>query len=138
MEETKVMVSKVIPVMSKITKHKLNGTNYLDWSKMVQIYLRIIDKDDHLIDDPPTDEKQTWLRDDSKLFLQIRNSIDSEVISLINHSEFIKELMKYLDLLYSRKEKISRMNEVRQVFYCLEKQDKSLTTYFMHFKRVNE
>ena len=33
------------------------------------------------------------------LYLQIRNSIDSEVISLINHREFVKELMDYLEFL---------------------------------------
>ncbi|CDP12323.1 unnamed protein product [Coffea canephora] len=70
--------------MSKITDHKLNNSNYLDWSKTVRLYLRSIDKDNHLTDDPPKDgSRQTWLREDARLFLQIRNSIDSEVFHLI-------------------------------------------------------
>ena len=64
----------------------------------------------------------------TRLYLQIRNSIDSEVISLINHYEFVKELMDYLEFLYSRKGNVSRP----------EKRDKSLTTHFMEFKKTYE
>ncbi|EOY04903.1 Cysteine-rich RLK (RECEPTOR-like protein kinase) 8 [Theobroma cacao] len=101
-EKKSMVVADVILVMTKITKHKLNGSNYLDWSKTVRVYLRSIDKDDHITNDPPTDNtRQTWMREDAWLFLQIRNSINSEIISLINHCEFVKELMDYLDFLYS-------------------------------------
>ena len=93
--EMKTVISDVIPTTSKITEHKLSGKNFLDWSKTIRIYLRSIDRDDHLTDDPPVDgeEKKVWLREDAKLFLQIRNSIDNEIVSLINHCEFVKELM---------------------------------------------
>ena len=48
----------------------------------------------HLDEDPPTDDsKKRWLEDDARLFLQIRNSIDGKVLTLINHCEFVKELM---------------------------------------------
>ncbi|XP_071933224.1 uncharacterized protein [Coffea arabica] len=82
-QETKfVVTSDVVPVMSKITDHKLNNSNYLDWSKTVRLYLRSIDKNNHLTDDPPKDgSRQTWLREDTRLFLQIWNSIDSEILS---------------------------------------------------------
>ncbi|TYH79799.1 hypothetical protein ES332_D03G087500v1 [Gossypium tomentosum] len=84
----------MISIMLKITEHKLNETNYLDWSRMVRIYLQSIDKDDHLNNEPPTDDtRQVWLREDAQLFLHIRNSIDKE-------------------------------------------EDKSLTTYFMEFKKA--
>ena len=40
----------------------------------------------HLTKDPPTnDSKEQMMEDDARLFLQIHNSIDSEVLSLINH-----------------------------------------------------
>ncbi|KAL5838389.1 hypothetical protein ACOSQ3_015558 [Xanthoceras sorbifolium] len=138
-EKKSVVVSDMVPVMSKITNHKINGLNYLDWSKTVRLYLRSIDKDTHLTDDPPKDEsRQTSLREDARLFLQIRNSIDSEVIGLINHCEFVKELMDYLDFLYSGKGNLSRMYEVCKAFYRAEKQDQSLTNYFMAFKKTYE
>lgn len=73
---------------------------------MVCIDLRSIDKDDHLTNDPPTDEtRQEWLRNKTKLLLQIHNSIDSEISALINHCEFVKKkLMEYLDFCIPRKE----------------------------------
>ena len=39
--------------------------------------------------------------------LQIRNSIDGKVLTLINHCEFVKELMEYLEFVYSGKVNIS-------------------------------
>ena len=139
MAEVKTTVTDVIPVMTKITEHKLNGSNFLDWSKTIRIYLRSIAMDDHLTKDPPTDEtRRDWMRDDARLFLQIRNSIHSEVISLINHCEFVKELMEYLEFLYSGKGNISRIYDVCKAFYRAEKNDRTLTSYFMDFKRVYE
>lgn len=138
-EKKSIVASDMVPMMSKITDHKLNGSNYSDWSKTVRLYLRSIDKDTHLTDDPPTDDsKQMWLREDARLFRQIRNSIDGEVIGLINHCEFVKELMDYLDFLYSGRGNLARMFEVCKSFYRAEKQDKSLTNYFMDFKRTYE
>ena len=47
--------------------------------------------DNYKVEDPLIDDsKQQWLQEDAYLFLQIRNFIESEVISLINHYEFVK------------------------------------------------
>ncbi|KAK3025978.1 hypothetical protein RJ639_040952 [Escallonia herrerae] len=139
MADNKVQVGEVVPVLSKIAENKLNGTNYLDWSKTVRIYIRSIDKDDHLSSDPPTDDtKRLWLREDARLILQIRNSIDSEIVGLINHCEFVKELMDYLEFLYSGKGNISRIYDVCRAFYRPEKETKTLTAFFMDFKKTYE
>ncbi|KAK2980072.1 hypothetical protein RJ640_028801 [Escallonia rubra] len=139
MTDNKVQVGEVVPVLSKIAENKLNGTNYLDWSKTVRIYMRSIDKDDHLSSDPPTDDtKRLWLREDARLILQIRNSIDSEILGLINHCEFVKELMDYLEFLYSWKDNISRIYDVCRAFYRPEKETKTLTAFFMDFKKTYE
>ncbi|KAH0688856.1 hypothetical protein KY289_016214 [Solanum tuberosum] len=70
-----------------------------------------VEKDDHHIQDPPTDDgKKAWLRDDARLILQIINSIDNEVVGLVNHFS--------------------------KAFYRSEKEAKSLTTYFMEFKKT--
>ncbi|KAK2970062.1 hypothetical protein RJ640_006535 [Escallonia rubra] len=139
MTDNKVQVGEMVPVLSKIAENKLNGTNYLDWSKTVRIYMRSIDKDDHLSSDPPTDDtKRLWLREDARLILQIRNSIDSKVLGLINHCEFVKELMDYLEFLYSGKGNISRIYDVCRAFYRPEKETKTLTAFFMDFKKTYE
>ena len=137
---TEKSIIDMVPVMSKITEHKLNGSdNYFDWSKTIRLYLRSIGKDDHLTKDSSEDDsKQTWLREDARLFLQIRNSINSEVLGLINHCEYVKELMDYLDFLYSGKGNVSRIFDVCKAFYRAEKQDRSLTAYFMDFKKTYE
>ncbi|KAK2977888.1 hypothetical protein RJ640_022679 [Escallonia rubra] len=139
MTDNKVQVGEMVPVLSKIAENKLNGTNYLDWSKTVRIYMRSLDKDDHLSSDPPTDDtKRLWLREDARLILQIRNSIDSEILGLINHCEFVKELMDYLEFLYSGKGNISRIYDVCRAFYRPEKETKTLTAFFMDFKKTYE
>ena len=133
------LVPEVVPMMSKITEHKLNRLNYLDWSKTIRLYVWGIRMAAHLIDDPPTnDSKEQWMEEDVCLYLQIRNSIDSEVIGLINHREFVKELMDYLEFLYSGKGNVSRIFEVCKAFHQLEKQDMSSTTHFMEFKKTYE
>ena len=93
----------------------------------------------HLDKDPPTDDsKDRWLEDDARFFLQIRNSIDSKVFTLINHCEYVKELMKYLEFVYLGKGNTSRIFNVCRAFYRTEKQDRSLTELFMDYKKTYE
>ena len=56
---------------------------------------------------------------------------------MINHCEFVKELMDYLDFLYCGKGNISRIYDVCKTYHA-EKQDKTLTSYFMDFKKIYE
>ena len=95
-DKKSVSALEVVPMMSKITEDKLTGPNYSDWSKTICLYLWSIRMTSHLDKDPPMDDsKDRWLEDDARLFLQIRNSIDGKVLTLINHCEYVKELMKY-------------------------------------------
>ena len=93
----------------------------------------------HLTEDPCTDDSNVrWLEDDARLFLQIRNSIDGKVLTLIYHCEFVKELMDYLEFMYSGKGNISRIFNVYRTFYRYEKQDQSLIEVFMDYKKTYE
>ena len=134
-----VLAPEVVLMMSKITEDKLTGLNYLDWSKTICLYLRSICMASHLDKDPPTDDsKDQWLEDDARLFLQIRNSIDGKVLTLINHCEYVKELMEYLEFVYFGNENISCIFDVCSSFYRIEKQDWSLTELFMDYKKTYE
>ena len=134
-----VSAPEVVSMMSKITENKLTGLNYLDGSKIVRLYLRSIHMASHLTEDPPSnDSKDRLLEDDALLFLQIRNSIDGKVLTLINHCEFVKELMDYLEFVYSRKGNISRIFDVYRAFCRFEKQDRSITEFFMDYKKTYE
>ena len=53
-----VSVLEVVLMMSKIMEDKLTSPNYLDWSKIIQIYLRNICMANHLTKDPPTDDSK--------------------------------------------------------------------------------
>lgn len=76
MSEDKSAIAEITPVLSNITDYKLNRPNYLDWGRKIRVYSHSVEKDDHLIHDPPTgDAKKAWLRDDARLLLQIINSI---------------------------------------------------------------
>ena len=91
----------------------------------------------HLTKDPSTDDsKEQWMEEDARLFIQIRNSIDSKVLGLVNHYEFVKELMDYLEFVFSGKGNVSRIFDVCKALYRSEKQDQSLTDFFMAYKKI--
>ena len=117
-----VSVPEVVPIMSKIVEDKLIGPNYSDWSKTIHLYLRSIRVASHFDKDPSIDDsKERWMEDDACFFLQIRNSIDDKVLTLINHYEFVKDLMEYLEFVYSEKVNIPRIFNVCRAFYHAEK-----------------
>lgn len=69
-EMKQMIVSNVIPLPSQITEHKLNGSNYYDYHRMIQFYLLSTYMDDHVTKEPPkNDKKKSWFRDDNQLYL---------------------------------------------------------------------
>ena len=93
----------------------------------------------HLNKDPPADDsKEQWMEEDARLFIKIRNSIDNKILGLVNHCEFVKELMDYLEFVFSEKGNVSRIFDVCKAFYRSEKQDQSLTEFFMAYKKIHE
>ena len=130
---------EVVPMMSKITEDKLIGPNYLEWTKTIRIYVRSVRIGGHLTKDPPIDDsKEQWMEEDARLFIQLRKYIDSKVLGLVNHCEFVKELMDYLEFVYSRRGNVSRIFDVCKAFYRSDKQDQSLTEFFMAYKKIHE
>ena len=57
------------------------------------------------------------MEEDARLFIQIRNSIDIKVLSLVIHCEFVKKLMDYLEFLFSGKGSVSHIVDVCKGFY---------------------
>ena len=78
------------------------------------------------------------MEEDARLFIQIRNSIDSKVLDLVNHYEFVKELMDYLEFVLFGKGNVSCIFDVCKTFYRSEKHDQSLTEFFMAYKKIHE
>lgn len=124
--EIKFMIPNSILAMTRINEHKLDSFGFT-----------CRDKNDYLMRDPSNyDTRQVWLRGNAHLFLRLQNSIHNEVISLINHFEFLKQLIKYLEFLYFDKGNISHIYDVCKIFYRSKKHDRSLTLYFMDFKCI--
>ena len=66
--------------------------------------IRSTNMDDHVTEEPPKDDKEkAWLHDDARSYIQIKNFIDRDVVGLIDHCDFVKELLELLDFLYSEK-----------------------------------
>ncbi|CAH9095077.1 unnamed protein product [Cuscuta epithymum] len=138
-----LIVYEVIPINFKITENKLCGSNYLEWSKTIKRYLKSIDKYTHLVDDPPKEEvdkaaNDAWLRDDSRLFIQIQNSMENDIMGYVSHCDIVKELFDYLEFMYSGKGNLNHIYEVSKAFYRAEMKDKPLMAYFMDFKKTYE
>lgn len=131
-----VVSTDVVPIITKITKHKLTSRNYLDWRQTIELYLLSMSMDAHMTDDPLTDYKLKliWQRDDARYFLKIINSISSDVVLLVTHCRNAKALMVYLEFLYSGKGNISRMYDICQAFYKPDKGDIRMTDYYMEFR----
>ena len=90
-EKKPTLKPEVVPMMSKITEDKRTSLNYLKWSKTIRIYGRSVRMGGHLTRDPLADDlKEQWMEEDARLFIQIYNSIDSKVLGLVNHCEFVK------------------------------------------------
>lgn len=94
---------------------------------MIQFYLRSIDMDDHVAEDSPEDKKKDCLCDDARPYLQIKNSIESEVIGLVDHCNSVKELLE---------EHVHRMFEVCMRFFRAEQKAESVTSYFMRLQKT--
>ncbi|CAM8937083.1 unnamed protein product [Rhodiola kirilowii] len=131
------VVTSIIPVSPKITDHKLVGSNYLDWSKTIKFYLRSIRKSHHLTDDPKPDDED-WSENDARLFIQIKNSIDTSIVGLINHCEYVNELMEYLRFVYASSDDMSRIFNVCKAFYHADWKDLPVKSYFMQLKQTFE
>ncbi|XP_019184263.1 PREDICTED: uncharacterized protein LOC109179154 [Ipomoea nil] len=110
-ENKSVVVTDIVPINYKITDCKLNDSNYLEWIRVIKLYLTSLDKSDYL-SKPLADQDATWVRDDARLFLQIRNSIDEGIVGFISHCTSVKELMEYLEYLYAGKGNITRVYDV--------------------------
>ena len=61
------------------------------------------------------------MEEDARLLIQIRNSIDNKVLGLVNHCEFVKELMNYLEFVFFGMRNASRIFDACKEFYRLEK-----------------
>ena len=113
-----VRIPELIPTSGRVTNNILNGTNYFEWIKTIRMYVRSMGMASHLDSDPPSSgSRDLWLQHDARMFLHIINSIEPSVSTLVSHCEYVKELINYLEFLYSGQSNISRIYSVCKAFH---------------------
>ncbi|KAK4259298.1 hypothetical protein QN277_005643 [Acacia crassicarpa] len=133
--------SEMLPMSAKITDSKLNWTNYNDWTKTIRAYLLGVEKEAHLTKDPSSDDTDAslaWSRADACIFFQIQNSIEPQILASVSHCNTVKEIMDYLDFLFSGKGNFTRIHEVCKGFYHSQQQGHPLKDLFIDFKKLYE
>ena len=84
--------TSVISHSMEITEHKLNGINYLDWSRTIQNHLLSNEMANHIDEDPPKEdvERKRWDRIDARLYNRITNSMNDEIVDPVSHCTTMK------------------------------------------------
>ncbi|GAB2272457.1 hypothetical protein Dimus_038976 [Dionaea muscipula] len=95
--ESKIGVSEVISVTTKLIEQRLDGENYFHWKKMILFAIRGMEMEDHLTQESPSDAKEPlkaklWARDDARLYTRLINSMEPRVSTLVSHCDSVKEL----------------------------------------------
>ena len=70
------------------------------WKGFVKHHIPCHDMGTHLMDDPPKEGKEKWLKEDDRFLNQILNSIENHEQDLVRHWTMVK----YLGSLYARKQ----------------------------------
>ena len=71
----------------------------MDWiiihgDQMFTILLRALDGWTYTEESSTNATKNTWLPDNSRMLIQIKNSIDHEIFELVNHSKLVKDQLE--------------------------------------------
>ncbi|XP_065864663.1 retrovirus-related Pol polyprotein from transposon TNT 1-94 isoform X3 [Euphorbia lathyris] len=96
-----------------------------------------IRKTHHLTDDPKTDNED-WMADDACLFLGIKNSIDTSIVGMVRHCEYVQQLMDYLQNLYAGKNNLFRLYDTYKSFCTTDRQSQSAQDYYVHLREIFE
>lgn len=112
-------VSAVITTSNKLTNKKLDGTNYIMWRKVVSKSLIGMEKGDHLTDIKTGEGAKAWIQDDEFLYGQMMTSMTDNVAELVSHTESVKDLWEYLEVLYSGRDNLNRLNDLSNM--CLDR-----------------
>ena len=95
------MESKFLP---QLTTCKLNGSNFLQWSRAINLALIGLGFDDHLTEAAPTvDEKaiKQQKQMDAQIVALLWNSMEPKVADMCGHLGTCKEIWGYTQLLFS-------------------------------------
>jgi hypothetical protein len=115
-----------------MTSTKLKGSNYLQWSRAVRVFLTGRGKESYLMTTKPTDATKIpqWLQEDAQIMTWLWNSLEPEVFNNVSYLESSKDIWDTLHLMYSSEENITRIHELYQDMFSLQQGDRSVEEYF--------
>uniref|UniRef100_A0A2N9H3N1 Integrase catalytic domain-containing protein n=1 Tax=Fagus sylvatica TaxID=28930 RepID=A0A2N9H3N1_FAGSY len=111
---------------------KLKGSNYLQWSRAVIVFLTGRGKESYLTTTKPTDATKisTWIKEDAQIMTWLWNSLEPDVFNNVSYLESSKDIWDTLHLMYSSEENITRIHELYQDMFSLQQGDRSIEEYF--------
>uniref|UniRef100_A0A2N9J5N3 Integrase catalytic domain-containing protein n=1 Tax=Fagus sylvatica TaxID=28930 RepID=A0A2N9J5N3_FAGSY len=111
---------------------KLKGSNYLQWSRAVRVFLTGRGKESYLTTTKPSDDTKVskWLQEDAQIMTWLWNSLEPDVFNNVSYLESSKDIWDTLHLMYSSEENITRIHELYQDMFSLQQDDRSIEEYF--------
>jgi hypothetical protein len=105
-----------------MTSTKLKGSNYLQWSRAVRVFLTGRSKESYLTTTKPTDATKIpqWLQEDAQIMTWLWTSLEPEVFNNVSYLKSSKDIWDTLHLMYSSKENITRIHELYQDMFSLQ------------------
>ncbi|XP_021907636.1 uncharacterized protein LOC110821962 isoform X1 [Carica papaya] len=125
---------------SCITGHNLDGSNFLQWSSSVRLFIRGRGRYRHLIGEltpPPASDAnaQTWEIEDSMVMSWRITSVTPEIGENFILYETAHEIWKAAQELYSSKQNTSAIFEIESTFHDLRQGELSVTQYYSILSR---
>ena len=104
------------------TSTKLKGSNYLQWSRAIRVFLTGHGKELYLTTTKPIDATKipNWLQEDAQIMTWLWNSLEPDVFNNVSYLESSKDIWDTLHLMYFFEENITRIHELYQDMFSLQ------------------
>jgi hypothetical protein len=115
-----------------MTSTKLKGSNYLQWSHAVRVFLTACGKASYRTATKLTDATKipAWVQEDAQIMIWLWNNLEPDVFNNVSYLDSSKDIWDTLHLIYSSGENISRIHELYQDMFSLRQGDRSVEEYF--------
>lgn len=127
------------PIM--ITNHKLNGSNYLSWSRVVEMFIVGRGKDDYLYETmtipPPTDPRfRQWRSENSMIMSWLISSMTPETGDNFMLYTTAAEIWQAAKELYSKRDNVAEIYELEARLQDIRQGDNSVSTYYSQLTKI--
>ena len=115
--------------------HRFNGNNYLQWSRNILMYVRGKNKEKYLtgIPAPPKPESadfESWSAENNMVMAWLINSMTIELSENYLLASTAKEIWDSTRKIYSVKENMAAIIQVKRLLRNLPQEEQSVTSYY--------